>query len=91
MKIYTCDLEQKIANALKEENIIFESNAHRLDFFLPDFNVYIEIKKYHSERSNSQLQSQENIILIQGKKAVDLFCNIIKREKDGKFKSGSAC
>ena len=50
-----------------------QNNGSRLDFYLPKYNVYIEVKQYHSERSNSQLASQDNVILIQGKDSINFF------------------
>lgn len=70
---YSDELEKQIGDTLVKCGINFNRNQ-RLDFYLPDFDIYIEVKKYHSERSNSQLASQDNIILIQGKKAIDFFC-----------------
>lgn len=72
---YSDELEQQVGEALSASKIKFERKGHRLDFFLPDFDVYIEVKKYHSERANAQLATQENIILVQGKKAVKTFCD----------------
>lgn len=75
MKIYYSDeLEEKVGQALQEANILFTKNQ-RLDFFLPDFNVFIEVKKYHSDRSPSQLASEENVILLQGAKSISFFAN----------------
>ena len=50
-----------------------QNNGSRLDFYIPKYNVYIEVKQYYSERSNSQLSSQDNVILIQGKDAISFF------------------
>lgn len=77
---YSDELEKQIGDALEEAGIDFRRNQ-RLNFYLPDFNVYIEVKKYHSERSSSQLASEENIILVQGKKAVNLFCTLLNGNK----------
>ena len=69
-------LENAIEKALIEADIVF-TTTQRLDFYLPYYDVYIEVKQYHSDRSNDQLKSQENVILVQGKKAVELFCKLI--------------
>lgn len=73
-----CDLELEIEQALIDAGIKFKCEQ-RLDFFLPDFNVYVEVKKFHSDRSASQLASQDNVILVQGRLAVKLFCSLLKR------------
>lgn len=74
-------LEIEIANALNEKGIRFihESQAveQRIDFYLPEFNIYIEVKEYYSERSDKQLKANDEIILIQGKKAMFAFLALI--------------
>lgn len=74
MNYYSDELEKQIGDALIEANIKFERKHQRLDFFLPKYDVYIEVKKYHSERVVKQLATQDNVILVQGIKAVKLFC-----------------
>jgi len=74
---YSDELEKQVGNALDEANIKFSRMGQRLDFYLYEHDVYIEVKKYHSERSGAQLATQDNIILIQGKEAVKLFCNML--------------
>ena len=46
------------------------SSPHRLDFDLPDIGVAIEVKRFHSPRAVAQLGRTENVILVQGEKAV---------------------
>jgi len=76
-KNITNSLELKVANFLSENKISFlhenENKSQKLDFYLPDFDVYIEVKKFFSQRSENQLAEHDNIILLQGKKAVDFF------------------
>lgn len=81
MKIhYSDDLEQRVGELLKKVGIkaIHESinKESALDFYLPDYEIYIEIKKYHSDRVINQLKSRDNIILVQGRKSVE-FLEII--------------
>jgi hypothetical protein len=82
-KIHFADnLEKEIAELLDimKINYIHESvnNGSSLDFYLPDFNVYIEVKQFHTDRSLRQLVSRDNIILIQGKGSVEFLKAIIK-------------
>lgn len=69
-------LEKIIENILIKNNIKFEHEKKfenidiRLDFYLPDYDIFIEVKKFHSERTSKQLKVFENIILVQGKKSV---------------------
>ena len=71
-------LEDAIEKALTDAEIVFTTNQ-RLDFHLTEYDVYIEVKQYHSDRANKQLKSQEEVILIQGKKSVALFCELLKK------------
>lgn len=79
---YSDELEELIGDTLTSCDIRFE-RSQRLDFFLPDHDVYLEVKKYHSDRSSSQLSSQDNVILIQGAKSVKFICHILKLSKHG--------
>lgn len=72
-------LEKALADFLNSKGICFvhesQNKAQGLDFYLPAFDIYIEIKQYHSERIAKQLATQDEVILIQGKKALDFFIN----------------
>lgn len=76
------DLEKIVAEALSENSIEFthesENKDQQLDFYLPDYDVYIEVKRYHSDRVLKQLKSKDCVILIQGKDAVQFFKLITK-------------
>lgn len=76
-------LEKKIASALDAKKIkwIHESQKKDIgaDFYLPDYNVYIEVKQYHSERAIRQLENKDNAILIQGKEAAYFFIEILEK------------
>ena len=54
-----------------------QNNDSRLDFYLPDYDVYLEVKQYHTDRVNGQLASQENVILIQGKKSLAMLVKLL--------------
>jgi hypothetical protein len=71
-------LEEYIARALDDAGITYTTHQ-RLDFYLPAYGVYIEVKQYHSPRADAQLASQEDIILLQGKKSVDLFIKLLNK------------
>jgi hypothetical protein len=77
-KIHFADsLEESVARALEMGGISFthesENKDQGLDFYLPDYNVYIEVKQFHADRISKQLASQDNVIVLQGRKAVALF------------------
>lgn len=77
---YACLLEVDIAKALEAANISFTA-PKRLDFYLPDYDIFIEVKRYHTERSNDQLSTQDNVILVQGMKCVDFLCKLLNTPK----------
>lgn len=72
-------VERIIAEALTAKGIRFIHDGHgattekNLDFYLPDYDVYIECKQAHSDRSSEQLKRHPNIILIQGMEAARFF------------------
>lgn len=80
MKI-TDDLELRVIDVLNRKQVEFihesKGNNQRLDFYLPDYDVYIEVKKFHTDRVLDQLNSQNNIILIQGEKSIRFIENIL--------------
>lgn len=81
MKHFADRLERDISAALTAAGIshIHESEGAPLDFYLPDYDVHIEVKRFHTERINGQLTRAENVILLQGISAVRLFIKILKQ------------
>lgn len=75
-------LEQKLADFFTEHHIEFihesQNKDQVLDFYLPAFGIYIEVKQYHTERVGRQLAHQDEVILIQGKKALAFFIDNFK-------------
>jgi len=63
-----CPMEMAFENMCVRYGIKFERNdsVTGLDFYLPSFNVYVEVKQFHSERIAEQMSRQENVIAIQG-------------------------
>ena len=75
-------LEQAVADALDLKGIKWlhedeKGNEARLDFYLPDSGVYIEVKQAYTPRANAQLKRARNVILIQGIEAVELFVKLL--------------
>lgn len=52
-----------------------------LDFYLPDLDIYIEVKQFHSDRIAKQMARRPNVIAIQGRGAVLTFCAMLKGPK----------
>jgi transcriptional regulator with XRE-family HTH domain len=53
-------------------------NDSRLDFELPDYDLAIEVKQFHSDRVGLQLARVPNVILAQGKPAVMALAAMIR-------------
>ena len=51
----------------------------KLDFFLPDYDVHIEVKQFHSDRIAEQMSRATNVIAIQGREAAEFFADRLKK------------
>lgn len=75
-------MERIIAEALVEAGIAFETEAtgdtHRLDFYLPQLDLFIEVKRMHSPRIAEQTARVENVIVAQGLQAVQALAAAIR-------------
>ena len=72
-------LERMVEKALSEAGIQYvpdRAGGSRagLDFYLPDLDVHIEVKRFHSERTAEQIARAANVILLQGERAALMFC-----------------
>lgn len=81
---YTDPMEKIVADALDAAAITFvdehDPRAQGLDFYLPDLNVYIEVKQMHAPRIALQMAKVENIIAIQGLVAAKAFAAMVSGE-----------
>lgn len=72
-------MEAIVSLALVRANISFvteiDERAKHLDFYLPDFDVHIEVKQFHSVRIAKQMARADNVIAIQGIKAAQWFAS----------------
>ena len=74
-------LEKIVAKVLDEYNIRYLAGhdvPNRLDFYLPDGDVYIEVKQFHSYRISEQCSRAPNVIVLQGIGAVNAFVSLIR-------------
>lgn len=83
-------IEKIIADGLTANGIRFiheteakESNL-ALDFYLPDFDVFIECKQFWSAGLNDQMKRAPNIIAIQGREAAHSFVKMINTQRGDK-------
>jgi hypothetical protein len=76
-------MEEIVHQALHDAKVPFvagdSNNAARLDFYLPVQNLYIEVKQFHSPRIAEQMARSENVIVLQGRPAVEWFAEMINR------------
>ena len=76
--IVTDPMEKIIADALDRASIRYHMENHaKLDFYLPDHDLYIEVKQFNSERVTRQMARAPNVIAIQGVKAAEWFATIL--------------
>lgn len=41
-------------------------DGSQLDFYLPKYDVYVEVKQFHTNRISEQMSRRHNVIAIQG-------------------------
>lgn len=79
----TDPMEIAIRDALQSADIRFVTdddgqNPKSLDFYLPDLDVHIEVKQFHTPRVAEQMARADNVIVAQGSKAVSLLADWIR-------------
>lgn len=55
------------------------STLKKLDFFIPDWNLYIECKAWGSARLHKQVEEVNNCIVLIGLAATARFCEMLKQ------------
>lgn len=81
----TDPLEQEIAVALDAAGVeyIHESTDNQitqgLDFYLPDYDTFIEVKRFHAPRISNQMARVDSVIVLQGIEAVLTFVRMLDR------------
>ena len=78
----TDPVERIVADALDASGIAYTTEGHnrqRLDFHLPAFDTFIEVKQLHSARIAAQMASADNVIAIQGRGAAEAFAVMLAR------------
>lgn len=70
---------QKALEATQEPFLLERQNEPALDFYLPRRDVYIEVKQFHSPRIADQMARAPNIIAAQGKLAVQMLADLLRR------------
>lgn len=67
-----------------------EKNKTGLDFFLPEFNIYVEVKRFHAARIADQMGRVENVIALQGLKAIQFLEDFVHWERLKKLRQCSS-
>lgn len=80
--VTTDPMERLVELALIDAGIRFQTDhgGHvpaNLDFYLPDFDVYLEVKRMHSPRISDQMARAPNVIAIQGEASVRFVVEIL--------------
>lgn len=80
------EAEQEIEAALIDAGIEYVTenemmNAAALDFYLPQYDVYIEVKAFHSPRIAEQMGRAQNVIAVQGAKAIETLALFLQGTK----------
>ncbi len=78
-------MEELIKDALRSRDLTFveedDLRGEGLDFYLPDFGVHIEVKQFHTPRVADQMARAPNVIVAQGRIAVELLARLIKEAR----------
>ena len=81
MNQITDPVEKVVAQALDSHSVEYTTEQHPdnlgLDFYLPDSRVHIEVKQFHTPRSQKQIERSDNVILIVGMGAAKQFARMI--------------
>lgn len=80
----TDPMERLIYAALEEiqEPFVMEqANPAGLDFYLINKGIYIEVKQFHSDRISEQMSRAPNVIVAQGRPAVQMLADLIRAWK----------
>ena len=74
-------MEGIIRAALTSARVRFvegDYNKSKLDFYLPDFDLCIEVKQFHSDRIAKQMRQADHVIVAQGRAAVEALARMIE-------------
>lgn len=78
----TDPMERLIHDALTAGDVVYEPeqvNEAGLDFYVIAHDTYIEVKRMHSPRIAEQMGRADNVIAVQGERAVRWLADIVRR------------
>lgn len=82
-RLCTDPMERIIEDALIAAGIAYESDfgngtPHNLDFHLTDYGIAVEVKRLHTPRITAQMARVDNVVVAQGKEAVEFLAKAIR-------------
>lgn len=81
-------MERIVEEALTDAGIDFvterDGDTHNLDFYLPQLDLFIEVKRMHSPRIAQQTARVDNVIVAQGEKAVRALATALRGDLGAK-------
>ncbi len=72
---------EKALLEIEEPFLCDQENGIHLDFYLPNRGVYIEVKQFHSNRIAEQTSRASNVIVTQGRLAVQMLADLLIKSK----------
>lgn len=78
-------MERDMTQFLIDNKINFIRNHEsRLDYYLPDLDLFIEVKRFYTPRAIEQMSrvADKDVILIQGIKAFKKLMSIVERKRN---------
>lgn len=76
-------MERIVEQALIDAGIDYETDdgggtESRLDFYLPAFDISIEVKRFYTARTGEQIARAPNVIVAQGERAIRFLAQAIR-------------
>lgn len=72
---------EKALLEIEEPYLTGHEVQNKLDFYLPNYNVYIEVKRFHSDRIAAQTARAPNVIVAQGPQAVQMLADLLRMSR----------
>jgi hypothetical protein len=75
-----CPLEQQLETALTDAGIKFlreNENPLALDFYLPEYDLYLEVKSGFTPRAAKQMERASNVIVVQGMRSTSFIAMLL--------------
>lgn len=77
-RVPTDPVERIVYDGLRLATQLMEESPVGLDFYLPEYDVHIEVCRFHTDRKIQQINRAPNVILIQGIEAAKTFVHLMR-------------